>query len=244
MPDQRDTLHLGYTSGYASAGKFGLQDYQRMFKAKGWKLPFRYFLEAHLFDLLHGTDTHHWRPKELFPEMPENFLHGGLYMCSWTGEIKQAFRFLRKHLGEEFQNYQFIDVGCGKGKVALVWKRLAEKCRSKQPVTGIDYIPQFIDIAIRNQSIVFGRDKEPLFEVADATTYDYYKSRGKLIVYLYNPFDAIILEAVLRKIERSANIVVYNYPVHEDVLARNGYRKITSRIGFHPNAHTVIFANH
>jgi SAM-dependent methyltransferase len=242
--DKHKTLKLKTTPGYTSAGKFGLQDYRRMFKAKGWKLPLHYFLEAHLFDLLYNTDTHHWHPKGLFPVMPENFLNGEYYMCSWTGEIKQAFHFLHKHLGPEFENYHFIDVGCGKGKVVLVWKMLVEKYGSKQAITGIDYIPQFIDIAIKNQSLIFGRESELLFEVADATAYDYSKSRSKLIVYLYNPFNEIIFEAVLRKIEHSDNIVVYNNPVHEDMLMKNGYRKIKSRMGFHPNAKTIIFANY
>lgn len=172
MKNKPEAQQLGYASAYSSTGQFGLHDYINMFKARGWRLPLTYLIEAHLFDLIHGTDTHHWHTKENFPEQPQNFPHGGLYMCNWTREVKQAFRFMQEYLTDDFEKHQFIDVGCGKGKVALIWKQLLDKIDSTQPVVGIDYIPRFIEITKRNQQILFGRNDNILFEAADATSYD------------------------------------------------------------------------
>ena len=41
-----------------SNNDFGIKDYNNMRKKYGIKLPFLYFFENHLFDLLNNVDTH------------------------------------------------------------------------------------------------------------------------------------------------------------------------------------------
>ena len=59
-----------------------------MAKSRGLKLPIKYFLENHLFDIINRTDTHRWLPKEYYKENLNNIDHGVLYMSSWTSILK------------------------------------------------------------------------------------------------------------------------------------------------------------
>ena len=63
---------------------FGLKDYYKMLIRRGACLPITYFLECHLFDLIRGTDTHTWFPKELEKDTnwSVNCKDGVFYMSS------------------------------------------------------------------------------------------------------------------------------------------------------------------
>jgi hypothetical protein len=52
----------------ASGSRFDFSDYWNMYRARGAKLALNYFINAHLFDLQHGTDTHQRVPLANFPE--------------------------------------------------------------------------------------------------------------------------------------------------------------------------------
>jgi len=220
---------------------FGLSDYWRMYKAKGIKLAVYYFFQAHFFDLVHGTETHARITKENFSAQPDNFEHGVLYMCSWTSEIKNSFAVVRKLLKDEFEDYVFVDIGCGKGKVVMVWQGEVDKAGLSPKVYGIDYYAPFVELARENHRKVFGNIGN--YENADATLLDFSSYGTKLIAYLYNPFDEIILAEVIGKIAEIPSMIVYNNPVHADLFARHGYEIAYQKIGFHPNANTIIFSN-
>lgn len=218
---------------------FGLADYWRMLKARGPRLPIAYFLEAHLFDLRHGVDTHRWLPKDEFEETPENFEHGVLYMVSWTSAVRRAFRFVRARLGARFEGYAFLDIGCGKGKVVLAWTRECRRAGLSQAIHGLDYYAPFVELARANHRRMFG--SEGSFVCGDATKLQPGRFGKKLIVYLYNPFDRPILEAVLDRLAGTDTIVVYNNPLHADALTAKGWALVHETRGFHPNTWTMIF---
>jgi len=220
---------------------FGPADYWRMYKAKGIRLPLAYFFQAQLFDLLHGTETHTWMPKEQFTAQPDNFGHGVLYMCSWTNEVKNAFQVARRLLKDEFEDYTFVDIGCGKGKVVLVWQRALMDASFAAQAYGVDYYGPFIELARENHRKVFGTNGN--YACADATRLDFAEYGKKIIAYLYNPFDEVILAAVIERLSGIPSLIVYNNPVHAELFERYGYKMIYRKRGFHPNAHTAIFSN-
>lgn len=217
---------------------FGLPDYWRMFKKYGPRLPLAYFLEAHLFDLIHKTNTHMWLPKDCYGSKPENHDHGVHYMSSWTKEITKSFNILRM-LVDDFSGFTFIDIGCGKGKVVLVWQKLLNKYKCKQNVFGIDYYEPLILLARSNHRVLFTGPGN--FIWADATTVDFSCLGKKLIIYLYNPFDKNILGNVLQKLLSMDVFVIYNYPLHASTFLDHGFELIHHRSGFHPNSQTMIF---
>ncbi|MGB0935758.1 MAG: hypothetical protein ACPGXY_06835, partial [Alphaproteobacteria bacterium] len=115
--------------------KFGLSDYLAMYRKRGLKLPFFYFLENHLFDIVNRTETHTWLPKDHFTESPANFENGVLYMSSWTSIIQSATKFVLDSFSIEPADCAFVDIGCGKGKVMCVWRKMLPETAS---VIGID----------------------------------------------------------------------------------------------------------
>jgi len=127
---------------------FGITDYFRMYKSKGIKLPIYYFFQAHLFDLIHGVDTHKWLPKQ-YEDKNKVYAssHNHIYMASWTCEIKRVFNRLHRILGKHFEDYTFIDIGCGKGKVGVVWTKCCIKLGITQKIIGIDINQDLIEIA-------------------------------------------------------------------------------------------------
>ena len=40
---------------------FDIKNYFKMYRARGFRLVFEYFIHNHLFDIFNGTDTHAWR---------------------------------------------------------------------------------------------------------------------------------------------------------------------------------------
>ncbi len=217
--------------------RFRWLDYWQMFIKRGIRLPLNYFLNAHLFDLIRNTDTHTWLPKELFEEQPQNFSSGVLYMTSWTNEIRRTYKILHNNYHID-KDYVFIDIGCGKGKVCLLWGLLEERRKQTVEIIGIDYYKQFINIAEQNYLKIFGNKGH--FKHTDATEFDFRKIGKPIVAYLYNPFDEKILERVLANLPLET-IVIYNNPVHQQTITKNGFELLYEHAGWHPNAHTSIF---
>jgi len=210
-----------------------------MYKAGGIKLPLYYFSQSHLFDLIHKTNTHTWLLKENYDIALDNFEHGSMYMCSWTSEVKKIFNIVRNLLAKEFSNYTFIDVGCGKGKVAIIWKSECSKVKEKQYIIGLDYYKPLINVAQINHQIFF--NEQGNYFHLDATQTNYCDFGDKIILYFYNPFDEIIMEKVLDKLHLLKTIIIYNYPVHSDLIIQKGWEIIHQHNGFHPNLRTIIY---
>lgn len=218
--------------------KFGLVDYWRMLLKRGPRVPISYFFNAHLFDIINGTDTHIWLPIGYFVTDSDNFEHGSSYMGSWTNEIKRSFLVMVK-LVKNFNDFTFIDVGCGKGKVVLLWEQLLIKNRMRQRTIGIDYYQSFVNISKSNHQIIFKNEGD--FICADATQLRYSDFGDNLIVYLYNPFDDKILEKVIQKMTNREIFIIYNNPVHAHILSDNGFNLVNEHMGFRPQCQTKIY---
>ena len=163
-------------------------------------------------------------------------------MASWTSEIGKSFDLLGARLGQRMGLYTFVDIGCGKGKVPIVWRLKCRDIGIDPRIVGIDYYPPFITIARDNHRKVFGDPGE--FHATDATIMDYARLGPGLIAYLYNPFDAVILDAVLTRLRTIPTIVIYNIPTHTDVVGAHGFTRIHARRGTNQNQETHIFSNH
>ena len=218
---------------------FSILNYWRMYKARGARLPFYYFFQAHAFDLIHKTDTHKWLPKEYIAHPFENFDNCGMYMASWDCEIKTIFH-RTKDLVKNFSEYTFIDIGCGKGKVTILWALECLKIGLKQKIYGIDILPELIEIAKANHAKVLGNDGN--FFCEDATKIVPHDYGDKFILYLYNPFDDFVIDKMLDRFSSDDTLIIYNNPVHASFIIKKGWTPIFEKNGFHPNLHTIIFA--
>jgi SAM-dependent methyltransferase len=211
-----------------------------MYKMRGIRLPVNYFLENHLFDILNRTNTHRWLPVDDYEEEIENLKHGFLYMCSWTSIIKEATEKAIEISSFDLTNADFIDVGCGKGKVLLVWKKYFSRFKNIK-IIGIDYSKNLLDICEKNARIKGIKDIE-LWNT-DVTTIDPSDFRENMLCYLYNPFNEQILDKFLANLTNKNICLIYNNPQYLNVLTEHGFRIIHQVQGWHPNATYTIFSN-
>lgn len=120
--------------------------------------------------------------------------------------------------------FHFVDVGCGRGRVLLIGDMLGFR-----RVTGVELSPHLAADARRNLAAVaaqqssrgLGEASIALLE-QDATTIAL--PEESLVIYMYNPFDAEILQRFLVHVERSLEAaprecwIVYANAIHRDVI--------------------------
>ena len=113
----------------------------------------------------------------------------------------------------------FIDIGCGKGKQCIY----AKKYFNINSIVGIDFSKELIDIA--NQNLSNLNYKNINFFVADAIEWklpDEY-----CIVFLYNPFNEVILEKFIlnnfNHFKDHKSIVCYANDMHRKILTNFGF---------------------
>ena len=119
--------------------------------------------------------------------------------------------------GIQFQN--FVDIGCGKGLPCL----FARKYFGFAKIYGIDFSEPLIDAAKRNVASLHWKDVS--FVVADAAQWK--APEGNTLFFMFNPFDAVILERFLRfnidHFMRYRSVIAY---------ATDDYRETMLELGF------------
>ena len=213
-------------------------DYFKMAKSRGLKLPIKYFLENHLFDIINRTDTHRWLPKENYKENLNNIEHGVLYMSSWTSILKKSTLIAMQILENLNTCYDVLDVGSGKGKALLVWSKL--KFPKDTLIYGIEYNKDLAKISKENIKKV-GHNNEIKVLINDITQVETIIFKKTLLIYLYNPFDELIMKEFLIRFRSKKIILIYNNPVHSKLFEDFGYACIHSEKKWHPNANFNIY---
>jgi SAM-dependent methyltransferase len=133
-------------------------------------------------------------------------------------------------LEEIFQQLQgssrnhFLDMGCGKGRALCMAAHQGFK-----KVTGIDFSKDLCEIAKENLTLT--KAKIPAFEfnVINNDAF-YYKIPDDVdCIFFFNPFDEIIMSAVVNNIfeslqhnPRKLNIIYVN-PLHKEQFLKAGY---------------------
>ncbi len=148
----------------------------------------------HPFDRRYGTDTSGTVAIEELTSTPSLQAHGLFYAGSQPSVARAGLNALPRVDG-----FTFVDVGCGKGRIVL----LATEYPFAR-IIGVDISNDVLDIARRNAEIV--RRREPWrraveFIQADATTFEF--PGGDLVVYMYHPFDAALMEKFVAHLERT-----------------------------------------
>jgi SAM-dependent methyltransferase len=126
----------------------------------------------------------------------------------------------------------FVDVGSGMGRVVLMAAR-----RPFKQVVGVEISPALHEVARENLAAfdpALRRCRDVRLVRADAAAYRF--PAGNLAVYLYNPFRANVLKAVLDSLgagrARSAVTLLYHTPVERDAIERLGTYELVADLGF------------
>ena len=189
-----------------------------------------------LFDILHGTQ---------FSRSGRARDRGGryAYFPSPVLFFPLLGGYIRRHM-RGGRGHAVLDIGCGKGLMLLFFGRF-----SFDRVSGIEYDDKLCDLARRNlKTALHGRKRRnggaPPVRVyhADAAEFSLYGNYDTF--YLYNPFDAEILEKCTDRILSTLEgrprpiTVIYCNPVHADVLLRKGF---TEEAGFYYKTKVFVY---
>lgn len=122
------------------------------------------------------------------------------------------------------QDQVFVDIGSGKGRMLLIALEFEFK-----KIVGVEYAPELCEVARKNLSI-WRRRHECLTPVTihccDASEYEF--KEGETVIYLFNPFDALVLTQLLQRLAESLRIeprkiwLIYCFPRWHDVIASHG----------------------
>lgn len=131
--------------------------------------------------------------------------------------------FLRKLrlIEADYSKFVFIDLGCGKGKALL----LASEFPFKR-VVGVELSSRLAEAAGDNLRSLQGCRKVPPFEVVAGDAREFSFPAEPLVIFLYDPFKADVMEAVVEQLRRSVEAVprtayvIYLDPSHHHVFDR------------------------
>ena len=166
------------------------------------------------FDARFGVDTAGIIPQaELDVDAP-TWVHGSAYVP--ISPIDFASVLGRFDL--DVREATFVDLGCGKGRVLLMASALPFA-----RIVGVEFSPTLAAIARDNLTRYTGPRAAQHVDVLteDATRYTF--PSGPLVVFMYHPFDGVVMQRVVAQLERSLAerrrriVVLYYKAVHGDV---------------------------
>jgi SAM-dependent methyltransferase len=148
--------------------------------------------------------------------------HATIYMPASYDLLHTVFQQFRP---EAFVH--FLDIGCGKGRAMCVAAHYGAK-----KITGIDFSKDFCIAAEKNMEVT--RQHFPKMEYAiinnDAF---YYEIPGDVdCIFLFNPFDEIILDGVVERMLDSCEAtprkltIIYVNPLHKEVFTDAGFKEV------------------
>jgi SAM-dependent methyltransferase len=145
-----------------------------------------------IYDYRHGTDTTGVVDARELSTTSENRIHSQGYQAS----SPLLFRTMMKHLHIAYENFVFVDIGSGKGRALLL--------ASEYPfaeVIGVEFSRQLHDAAAQNLKVY--RNRRQLcrsIRLACEDACDFAFPRRNMVVYLYNPFDDLVMTKVINNI--------------------------------------------
>ena len=124
----------------------------------------------------------------------------------------------------------FVDIGSGKGRVLVMAAEYGFN-----DIVGVDYAGSLCAVARENFARVH-QDKTLLIHHCDAADYEF--AEGETVVYLYNPFDAVVMEKMMKRLNASLRKnprkawVIYHHPLWKSVIEAGGMFKLIDRQTF------------
>ncbi|WP_051580913.1 class I SAM-dependent methyltransferase [Pseudonocardia acaciae] len=194
-------------------------------------------LSDHAFDVRHGTDTCRWvRLSGL--SVPEHArAHGTDYQPTGTAEFRRLMAAI-----DPPRSGAFVDFGSGKGRVVLMAARYGFR-----RVIGVELSEELCAVARTNIATFRARvaHTSPMEIVTtDAAHYDVPDDTG--VVFLFNPFDEVVVTHVLRSVEESHRRLprpihlIYSNAAHGSLIDHSPLFTDRSQHNY-PRAHFTVY---
>jgi hypothetical protein len=196
-------------------------------------------IDDYWFDLRHGTDTCRWTAlSELQVQNSRNLERAYDYQPTGNRE----FRRLMTDLAIPWTG-EFVDFGAGKGRVVLMASTLGFS-----RTVGVEFSPYLCTIARRNvDSFTRRRRRGCPVEIVECDAVDYALSDDETVLFMFNPFDEVVAQAVLRNVEESLwrkprkMWLIYSNASCNDVVEASAFAK-TGEYRY-PRARFVVYTN-
>ena len=180
------------------------------------------------FDDEFGTDTDGIREiGSLDIALSENNLHANGYEPSPYRVTTKVFR----ELSIDHRHFSFLDFGSGKGRVLLIASQLPFKS-----VIGIEFSPELCKVANDNiaKTTPHSKDVASSIECVCTDVMEYRLPSDPLVCYFANPFDQVIMKAVVQRLSASLReiprelYVIYLNPEHRTLFDNSGLWDVIS----------------
>jgi SAM-dependent methyltransferase len=171
------------------------------------------------FDAAHGTDT---AAVLVGRELGPAVTRGGHLVVYYETTSVAAIRMPLDSLAVDFTKFAFVDLGCGKGKPLMV-----AAAYPFRRLIGVDISPACMAVARRNIARYGPERIDPArvqLLVQEAEDFEF--PGEPLVIYLYNPFPAAVLEHVVARLETSLRerrrqaVIIYVNPHALSAIAR------------------------
>ena len=182
----------------------------------------------HPFDLEHGTDTGGLIPGGdlVFGHPSDVFIEG--YAAVPPARFRaMVARWQKSGTPHPLAEYTFVDLGCGKGRAVLLASELGFR-----DVVGVELSPLLTAIARTNVArwIADGKGFSPIrIEQADAA--DFVWPAGPCVVFLFNPFGAVVLKRVVERMiahfrDTPDDLDILYYKPEQAAVFREGFDQL------------------
>ncbi len=177
-------------------------------------------IEDYLFEKMNRLSLESIVNREMLKNsVKTNIKHATYYQPITCRNLKVILEQAKK-TGVAFDH--FIDLGSGKGKACFY----AARTLKVKKFIGVEFSLSLVKAANRNKTIFGNRNIS--FVNDDAATWRL--PEGKCLVFLFNPFDDIILEKFIANnyahFKRHETVIAYAYDAHRETLLLNGFRTI------------------
>jgi SAM-dependent methyltransferase len=148
--------------------------------------------------------------------------HATIYMPASYDLLETIFEQYRP---ADFNH--FLDIGCGKGRALCVAAQHGAK-----KVSGIDFSKAFCMAAEKNMAAVSKKNPGLQYTVINNDAFYYDIPPDVDVIFLFNPFDEVILDGVVERILESYEAmprkmtIIYINPLHKEVFTDAGFKEI------------------
>lgn len=129
-----------------------------------------------------------------------------------------------EHIANETKHFDFIDIGCGRGRPAFVAESFGYTT-----IIGIDLDASLVATANTNINYYVPKNKTSTFTFIHANALDFNYKNKPTVYFLFNPFNETVLNSVLNKIlltTSSNTFFIYMNPTCANVFTKDKFEVV------------------
>jgi len=216
----------------------GLLESLRHYTVRVYRIVRPHKLDPHPFDLEHGVHTTAYiLGSDLAVGHPHD-MYSTTYLASYPSMVTsciEGWRAFCTPSDPPLEQYTFVDIGAGMGRATMV--------ASQYPfrrVVGVELNTRLTEQARRNLEVWEGRPHSCReVEIANCEVCDFDWPRTPLAIYMFNPFESPVIEAMLRSLERPLAEgagpidILYVYPAFTEAFEAHPRARLVARTHSH-----------